>query len=68
MKKKLVIITNESFGYNNDKFFCDNIDLKSIPEGLEEKFDIEVIGRSSKISRTKKVEIKKIKIGSNILT
>ena len=54
MKRKLVIITNESFGYDNDQFFCDNIDLKkSIPEGLEEKFDIEVIGRSSKISRTK---------------
>ena len=68
MKRKLVIITNESFGYDNDQFFCDNIDLKSIPEGLEEKFDIEVIGRSSKISRTKKVDIKKIKIGSNILT
>ena len=68
MKRKLVIITNESFGYDNDQFFCDNIDLKSIPEGLEEKFDIEVIGRSSKISRTKKVDIKKIKIGRNILT
>ena len=58
MKKKLVIITNESFGYNNDQFFCDNIDLKSIPEGLEEKFDIEVIGRSSKISRTKRLKLK----------
>ena len=61
MKKKLVIITNESFGYNNDQFFCDNIDLKSIPEGLEEKFDIEVIGEVQKFQEQKRLILKKLK-------
>ena len=34
MKKKLFIFSNESIYSNNDKFFCENIDLKTTPEGL----------------------------------
>ena len=62
MKRKLVIITNESFGLIMINF-CDNIDLKSIPEGLEEKFDIEVMEKFKNF-KNKKVDIKKIKIGN----
>ena len=29
MKKKLFIFTNESIFFQDGKFFCDNIDLKS---------------------------------------
>ncbi len=68
MKKKLTLITNESFDFKNGQFYCDNIDLKSIPEGLEKSFDISIIGRGSKTLRTKKVDIKKIQIGNNILS
>ena len=37
-KKKIVIINKEKIFQENNSFFCDNIDLKSIPEGLKEKF------------------------------
>ena len=36
--KKLFIISNESVFNYEDKFFCDNIDLKTISEGLNNKF------------------------------
>ena len=41
MKDKIIIITNESF-YESEKnkFFCDNIDLKSIPEELNKFFEM----------------------------
>ena len=47
MKKKLFIISNESISHN-EKFYCDNIDLKSTPEGLNKKFDVNLLGRKSK--------------------
>ena len=33
-KKDLVIISNEKISKKEKSFFCDNIDLKSIPEDL----------------------------------
>ena len=38
--QKLFIISNESVYENNNLFFCDNIDLKSTPEGLEKNFEV----------------------------
>ena len=40
MKQKLFIISNESIFTQNNKFFCDNIDIKSTPEGLKKNFEI----------------------------
>ena len=40
MKKKLFIFSNESISIEDDKFFCDNLDLKSTPEGLNKKFEV----------------------------
>ena len=34
MKKKLFILSNESISVEDNKFYCDNLDLKSTPEGL----------------------------------
>ena len=60
--EKLFVVTNESiFNYNGD-FFCDNIDLKSTPEGLSKKFEINIIGRASKKIKSHKINIKNIKI------
>ena len=39
-KQNLAIITNEKTYFNNNSYFCDNIDMKSIPEGLDSKFAI----------------------------
>ena len=68
MKKKLFIISNESIYYKNNKFFCDNIDLKSTPEGLSKKFEINMNGRKSLKKRTHHIKIKNIKIFKNIFS
>ena len=54
MKKKLFIFSNESILPHEGKFFCDNIDLKSTPEGLNKKFEINLFGR-----KTKKIDLTK---------
>ena len=66
--KKLFIISNESIFSYEGNFFCDNIDLKSTPEGLGNKFQINIIGRLSKKIRSHKINIKNIKIYSNIFS
>jgi hypothetical protein len=66
--EKLIIISNESIFNYEGSFFCDNIDLKSTPEGLSKKFQINIIGRLSKKIRSHKINIKNIKIYSNIFS
>ena len=51
MKKKFFIFSNESILPHEGKFFCDNIDLKSTPEGLNKKFEINLFGRKSNKQR-----------------
>ena len=68
MEKKLYIITNESFYHQDNNYYCDNIDLKSIPEGLSKYSETYIIGRKSNVFRSKKVEIQKIRILSNIFS
>tara|TARA_B100000029_G_scaffold462640_1_gene495306 strand:- start:363 stop:1388 length:1026 start_codon:yes stop_codon:yes gene_type:complete len=67
MQNKLFIISNESIFHSNNSFFCDNLDMKSTPEGLKNKFDINIIARSSKKERSHRINIEKIKIHRNIL-
>ena len=47
MKEKLFMFSNESIYLQDEKFFCDNIDLKSDPEGLNKKFEVNLFGRKS---------------------
>ena len=68
MKKKLFIFSNESIFLQEGKFFCDNIDLKSTPEGLNKKFDINLFGKKSSKKRVHEIKLKKIKIFSNIIS
>mgnify|MGYP001494552419 CR=1 FL=1 len=68
MKKKLFIFTNESIFLQDEKFLCDNIDLKSSPEGLNKKFEVNLFGRKSSKKRAHEIKLKKIKIFSNIFT
>ena len=68
MKKKLFIFSNESIFIQEEKYFCDNIDLKSSPEGLNKKFEVNLFGRKSYKKRTHEIKLKKIKIFSNIFT
>ena len=66
--KKLFIISNESIFDYGESFFCDNIDLKSTPEGLSNEFEINLIGRKSTKIRSHKINIKNIKTYRNILS
>ena len=68
MKKKLFIFSNESIFFQEGKFFCDNIDLKSSPEGLNKKFEVHLFGRKSSKKRAHEIKLKKIKIFSNIFS
>ena len=65
---KLVIISNEKFSKKKSSFFCDNIDMKSIPEGLSKSFETLVIAKSSKVNKSYQTNFKKINISSNIIT
>ena len=68
MKKKLFIFSNESISVQDEKYFCDNIDLKSTPEGLNKKFEVNLFGRKSSKKRAHEIKLKKIKIFSNIFS
>ena len=66
--KKLVIINNEKIFEKNNSFYCDNVDIKSIPEGLSKNFKASVIARKSNIKRFHKINLENIEIASNIFT
>ena len=66
--KKLFIISNESISLQGGKFYCDNIDLKSTPEGLNKKFEVNLFARKSNKKRAHEIRIKKIKIFNNIFS
>ena len=68
MKKKLFIFCNESVFLKDGKFYCDNIDLKSTPEGLNKKFEVNLFARTSKNKRSHEIKIKNIKIFNNIFS
>ena len=66
--KSLVIIDNEKIFKQNENYYCDNIDCKSIPEGLSNRGKTLVIARKSKTKRVQKINLSNIKTGSNIIT
>ena len=66
--QKLFIISNESIYEENNKFFCDNIDLKSTPEGLNQKFEVNLIARKSLVSRVFNINLNKIKVFNSIFS
>ena len=65
--QKLFIISNESVYENNNLFFCDNIDLKSTPEGLEKKFEVNLLARRSKVKRSHQIKIQNVKIFGSLI-
>ena len=67
MKNNIFLITNESVYQKNKNFYCDNLDIKSIPEALDKdkNFNVRLVARRSKIERTKKINIKNININKN---
>ena len=68
MKKKLFIFSNESIFNQDGKFYCDNLDIKSTPEGLNKEFEVNLFGRISSKSRSHEIKLKKIKLFDNIFS
>ena len=68
MKNSLYLISNEKIFQNNEMSFCDNLDMKSTPEGLNKHFDVNVIARKSNVSRSQKIHLKNVKTFSNIFS
>lgn len=66
--KKLVIINKEKIFEKDNSFYCDNVDLKSIPEGLSKNFKTSVIAKKSNIKKFHKINLENIEITSNIFT
>ena len=68
MKKKLFIFSNESISTEDNKYYCDNLDLKSTPEGLNKKFEVNLLGRKSLKKRSHEIKLKRIKVFNNIFS
>jgi glycosyltransferase involved in cell wall biosynthesis len=68
MAKELVIINKEKIYKENNNFYCDNVDMKSIPEGISNSTKVSVIAIKSKIKRFHKINLKKIETSSNVFT
>ena len=66
--KKLFIISNESVFNYEGNFFCDNIDMKTTPEGFSKNFNVSIIARKSKKIRSHKINLLNIKTYSNIIS
>jgi glycosyltransferase involved in cell wall biosynthesis len=64
----LTIISNDSVYKNKGTYYCDNIDSKSIPEGLSKNYEIINIARESKIERSIEINIKNTITNSNIFS
>ena len=66
-KEDLVIISNERIINKNDNFYCSNIDIKSIAEGLNDHFNVMLLSRKSKNNGNHKIVGLKAKTAANIL-
>jgi|TARA_B110000438_G_scaffold301791_1_gene357627 glycosyltransferase involved in cell wall biosynthesis len=66
--KNLTIISNEKIFIEDNNFYCDNLDLKILPEGLNEYNKVEYIVRSASKKKRgyQKINLKFINVASNI--
>ena len=62
----LVIINNEKVFGENNNFYCENLDLKIIPEELNEYYKVQYIVRSSNKKGKQNIKLSDIKTASNI--
>lgn len=67
-KENLVILNNEKVFKEEGSFFCDNLDLKVVPEGLNDFFNVKFIVRKSKKKGGQKINLSNIDIASNIFS
>lgn len=66
--KKLNIIMNEKIFNDQLFFYSENIDCKSIVEGLKEKFDTRLFARSTNFKKNNKLKFDNIFLSNNIFS
>jgi glycosyltransferase involved in cell wall biosynthesis len=64
--KKLNIIMNERIYEDNYYFYSENIDCKSIIEGLDKKFELKLFARRTKVKKNNKLLFSNIILSNNI--
>ena len=64
--KKLNIIINERIYQDQNYFYSENIDCKSIVEGLKEKFELKLFARRTKVKKKNKIFFFDIILSNNI--
>jgi len=64
--KRLNIIMNERIYSDQYSFYSENIDCKSIVEGLKEKFDTKLFARKTIIKKNNKLQFNNIYLSNNI--
>ena len=64
--KNLIIINNEKVFMENKNFYCDNLDLKILPEDLNNYYKVEYIVRKSDKKKVQKINLDNVKPASNI--
>ncbi len=68
MKINLQVISSEKIFYRDGNFFCDNLDIKSTPEGLSNYFNVNLISKKTNISKKHKINLQFIKTYRNIFS
>ena len=67
-KDPLIVINNEKIFTQNKDFYCDNLDIKILTEGLSEHHQLQFIARKANQKSNHKIEIDNINPASNIFT
>ena len=68
MKKSYLFFQMKASLITKINFIVITLDLKSTPEGLNKKFDINLLGRKSYKKRSHEIKVKNIRIFSNIFS
>jgi len=65
-KEPLAIITNEKIFKEDNDFYCNNLDLKVLPEGLSSYHQVHYIVRNTNKKGHQKINLNDVKVASNI--
>lgn len=65
-KENLTILNNEKIFKDKEKYYCENLDLKVVPEGLNNFFNVKFIARSSSKKGGQELNFLDILISKNI--
>ena len=66
-KKKIFVFTCEKIFVKENKFYCENVDIKTIIEGLSQNHSVKVVSRLTKNEKKYNIDINKIYALKNFL-